>query len=686
VTIGGGNQVRVTIVGDASQLKKEYGTVVKASTSMVDTIKRHAGAIKAALAVAAARAVKDFVFDSIQAFSDLEQAIGGTDAVFGKSADQIQEWAADADQAVGLSKEAFNRLATLIGAQLQNLGFDLDESTEKTGSLIDVAADLAATYGGPVTKAVEAISSLLQGQSRPIRAYAINILDADKRSRALALGLGDANGELDRQALTVATLDLIMEQSGRARGQFARESETVEGKTIRLNAALENQKALLGEAIAPIYLQMMEVASNLIPIIGTLATAFAALTGSLDLNAEALRVWEEKHGRAAETGQEIVDAINAEIAARYQWSDAVGGGMAENEKFIETLKKSITTGGHSEETLREMQAALADLSWWGPVARQELEDLNAEIEQQSWEARMARAELHWLSEGYSETGESTEEFTDVTEDATEAIVDISRAQRDAIDAAADYRDELGELTGQSDRTFSEMAGDVESFLTGFRELPEEADISMAEFEANFRARAEVMESFWTNLGILADQGLDALVDEMIRGGPEMAGVVEEYVAHPIKAGIQNAYIEGTETGLLDAQARMEGWEPPNFTFGFNPRLESGPGPSSLFVDPDATTPTSSGLRFRSSPTDVAYRPHTGGVVHAPRGQEVLARVLGGETIGNPNYPGGGNGGGVTINISALDSQSAAAAVEDVLVDLNRRGVISSDVFASGNTV
>ena len=193
---GGGNTVSVRIVGDASQLKGETDKAIGHSTKMVDTFKKHAGAIKVFLTIQAAKAVKDFVFDAKNAFSDLEQAIGGTDAVFGDNAEQIQDWAQTADQAVGLSKEAFNRLATIIGSQLQNMGFDLDESTEKTGLLIEVAADLAATYGGPVTKAVEAISSLFQGQSRPIRAYAINILDADKKNRALALGLLDANGEM----------------------------------------------------------------------------------------------------------------------------------------------------------------------------------------------------------------------------------------------------------------------------------------------------------------------------------------------------------------------------------------------------------------------------------------------------------------------------------------------------------
>ena len=52
-----------------------------------------------------------------------------------------------------------------------------------------------------------------------------------------------------------------------------------------------------------------------------------------------------------------------------------------------------------------------------------------------------------------------------------------------------------------------------------------------------------------------------------------------------------------------------------------------------------------------SPPDIGMIGHTGGRVNAPRGQEVLARVLGGEEISNPAHDQGANGASTVINLT-----------------------------------
>ena len=44
---------------------------------------------------------------AVKANSETQQAMGGVDAVFGKSADQIKEWAKQAAKAAGLSESAY---------------------------------------------------------------------------------------------------------------------------------------------------------------------------------------------------------------------------------------------------------------------------------------------------------------------------------------------------------------------------------------------------------------------------------------------------------------------------------------------------------------------------------------------------------------------------------------------------
>jgi len=70
-----------------------------------------------------------------------------------------------------------------------------------------------------------------------------------------------------------------------------------------------------------------------------------------------------------------------------------------------------------------------------------------------------------------------------------------------------------------------------------------------------------------------------------------------------------------------------------------------------------------------SPTSGPF--HTGGRVNAPRGQEVLARVLGGETFTNPAHGNGGGGGGNIINYYA-GTQIANTRILRELVEMGRR--------------
>jgi hypothetical protein len=152
------------------------------------------------------------------------------------------------------------------------------------------------------------------------------------------------------------------------------------------------------------------------------------------------------------------------------------------------------------------------------------------------------------------------------EELTDAQKENIAKMEDARAATEDYRDALSDLVGTSERTFTDMASDVESFLTGFEKLPDRADITMEEFIHNFQERADEMTEFWTNLGTLVAMGNEALADELRRGGPEMAGLAADFVGDPIQAAIVNGMIAGAEGGLLQLLARLQGFVPPPLTF------------------------------------------------------------------------------------------------------------------------
>lgn len=305
-------------------------------SSVVGGVKSFAGPLVAAFAALgigrivtnAFSEAKDFVLDSITLASGLEQSVGAVDAVFKDSARSIHQWALTADQAVGLSTNSYNELATVIGAQLKNMGYPLEEVAEQTGTLIELGADLSAQFGGSTADAVSALSSLLRGERDPIERYGVSINEAAVKAEALSLGLagvvvdqdkvtaahmraivtqrkydeavekfGDSSTqalslygnltsanaalesalagstvELTNQQKAQATLSLLMKQTEDAQGTFGRESDTLAGKQQRAAAAWENVSTKIGEAFLPVASEVVDILNkDLIPAIADIA-------------------------------------------------------------------------------------------------------------------------------------------------------------------------------------------------------------------------------------------------------------------------------------------------------------------------------------------------------------------------------------------------------------------------------
>ena len=206
----------------------------------------------AAPAAVAVGAITLFGKAAVDAASRTEQAMGAVESVFGKNAGTVKRWADGAAESVGLAKSEYMELASVIGAQLKNMGVPLDQVAGKTDKLVRLGADLAATYGGTTKEAVEALGSALRGETDPIERYGVSIKQADIAARMAADGTDKLTGKQGKQAKTAATLALITQQSADAHGQFAEESDTAAVSAQKTAAKYENMKSALGEALLPV--------------------------------------------------------------------------------------------------------------------------------------------------------------------------------------------------------------------------------------------------------------------------------------------------------------------------------------------------------------------------------------------------------------------------------------------------
>jgi hypothetical protein len=262
-----------------------------------------AGALVAGITAAATEAER--------AASDLQQSSGAVEQVFGAQADAIKASAQEAAKAVGLSTNAYQEMASVIGSQLKNLSLPVDKIVPQTQSLIHMGADLAATYGGTAADAVEALSSLLRGETDPIERYGVSIKQSDINARLAAEGHAKLTGAAAKQAQVQAVLGLLTQQTGSAMGQWAAQLGTAAEQTQVASAEWENAKASLGEA--------------LLPVVAEASTALGGLSSWMKDNTGAVQVLAVVIGGLAAAVLVVNGAVAAynaiaSIATGVQWA------------------------------------------------------------------------------------------------------------------------------------------------------------------------------------------------------------------------------------------------------------------------------------------------------------------------------------------------------------------------------
>lgn len=185
--------------------------------------------------------------------SDIEDAVGATEQIFGNNADSVNAWASKLDSSFGIAKKEALEYSNLMGSMLINIGKLTEEQASKqSAKLIELAGDLTAMYGGTTQDAVRALTGALKGNNTMLDNYGMAVNESLIKTKALELGLIGANGEMTLQAKQGATLALIWEQTGAAQGQAAREADGASGAMRALRTEITNLSTELGEVLLPI--------------------------------------------------------------------------------------------------------------------------------------------------------------------------------------------------------------------------------------------------------------------------------------------------------------------------------------------------------------------------------------------------------------------------------------------------
>lgn len=205
-------------------------------------------------AVAATAAITTLGVQAVKAFSRLDEQTAKLNTVFSSVKQSAKDSARELADSYGLSNREARQLLGSTGDILVGFGFAEKSALDLSTQVNKLAVDLASFQNleGGAERASQAITKALLGERESLKSLGVSILDADVKQRLFEKGQDSLTGALLRAAKAQATYELILEQTVKAQGDFARTSDSVANSSRVLSAEFENLMATSGGALEPV--------------------------------------------------------------------------------------------------------------------------------------------------------------------------------------------------------------------------------------------------------------------------------------------------------------------------------------------------------------------------------------------------------------------------------------------------
>lgn len=392
-----------------------------------DLARQNAMAIAGAAAtgVAAAYKLAQGAADTQAKFSALNQVVGET------MAQRLDEWASNAADKIGLSRNAvfdaattfgmFGKEAGLAGAELE--GFIQDQ--------IQLAADFAAFKNTSPEQVIQDIRAAYAGSSETLQKYIGTVNDAAIKQAYFEETGERVTGTLTGQQRVIGINALMAEKGADMMGQFARESGEMAGQQAILEARLRNVADTLGEQVLPAFVEMGEMAIELSENIESLDNMFRDLTGGSRGLADVMRgTVRASFGGVLTMTKELSDGA---VTLGRQL-----GILADESKEVVEVNLGLEDGFDAvakqvREAVSEIEAnaeAAEDLTRAERLVEDAIADATDEFKRQQSAARDLRNEHRRSADQVLDLRDAQDRLADEVENATNVLNDQNSTSRD----------------------------------------------------------------------------------------------------------------------------------------------------------------------------------------------------------------------------------------------------------------
>jgi hypothetical protein len=522
---------------------------------------------KSAGFAALAAGITKFATDSVNAFADLGETVSKATVIFGDGVDEIIRFGDEASQALGQSKQAaiaaasdfaiFGNAAGLTGQELANFSVDLTT----------LASDLASFSNTTPEDAVLALGAALRGESEPIRRYGVLLNEATLQQRAVEMGIRDTLGPLTQQERVLAAQAEIFAQTSLAQGDFARTSDSLANQQKILAAEFKDLQVTIGEALAPVFQTLVNIAGEAISAFGALpgalqATIAVAVIGGGAFGALSNAI--QNLGVAAGTANKALGVIGITLTAGIAIYSLLGREAKQAEERQNLLNTALVEANDPTATLTtRVQELVTQWKEFNPEAETAAET----VENFAGAQAFAQGQLLQFTDALAGVGASVEDITNSVKGGTDDFQELAKQLavvgsssdsttenldvlvkkiQESVDASNPLRDSLISLAQSGNLTNGQ-----------FRDLVNALDETADAFDDQREATNRQSEAFLTSEGgakalsdILGEDLFNAILSTSLATA-DVVGRSDDYTF-----ALENLYAAADEATVAE-QARWE---------------------------------------------------------------------------------------------------------------------------------
>lgn len=529
---------------------------------------------KSAAKGVSALGIGKIISDSISNAGDLEQNLGGVEVVFQKHADKLKETALTAAGNMGLSQSAYLATANKMGSLFKGSGFDNASAAEMSRNAMQRAADVASIMGTDVKDAMEAVTGAAKGNFTMMDNLGVAMNDTTLQAYAQEKGLGKLE---TTQQKVYAAMQMFLDKTEYAAGNYARENDTYSGSLTTLKAEFENLTAELGTQLLPTASSLVAIGRSgleaLAPVITTVAGGINNIAQYLLNLSPGAKTMLGIAVAAALTMPAVTKAQLLYNAANAAWKNLLGILIPKQLTWNSALKATFGW-------LAIIAGVLALVADVGATAREMSE--NKSLNDTAEGADNAADSVDGLSESYDGLGNSAEgaekKLADIDtlnifkgSSGSTGGIDfnaITNGASEAADTVADAKAQLSELGDQVNGfdlggfadTFSTTFSDIGTgFGTIFDAFNFDSDTQLSSLRVLDKEIRNLFgdrwSDFWTNAGSTIYQAFNGHGEEQKEALKKLGGFLES--------------IDDTVAGWFGdfGKSWSEYWR--NIGFGFN---------------------------------------------------------------------------------------------------------------------